>query len=87
LLLIPIGMLMYLNVTATLPIVYSLFQAGVNIGSSLGFLMAVNTISLPEIIILTKIFKKKFMVFYIAYLLIAILSFTYLMMFIGRWLI
>ena len=75
--LIPFGMLMYLNISATLPIVNSFVKSGLHIGSALGFTMAVNTISLPEIIMLTKIFKRKFMIFFIIYLLVMILIFSY----------
>ena len=79
--LVPIGMGLYLNVSATLPIAHELVQKGLGIGPSLGFMMGVNTLSIPEIMILTKLFKKKFMFFFVGYLLIAILSFAYIIMF------
>ena len=82
--LIPIGLLMYLNISATLPIVNSFVGSGLNIGTGMGFLMAVNTVSLPEMIMLSKIFKKKFMAFFITYLFIAIIIFSYMMLFIPQ---
>ena len=78
--LIPIGLLMYLNISATLPLTNSFVQGGLGLGPALGFTMAVNTVSLPEMLMLTKIFNKKFMVFFITYLLIAILLFSYMVL-------
>lgn len=74
------GILIYLNISATLPIVNSFITNGLNVGTGLGFLMAVNTVSLPEIMMLTKIFKRKFMAFFVTYLLVTILIFAYLML-------
>ena len=75
---------MYLNISATLPIVNSFVGSGLNIGTGMGFLMSVNTVSLPEMIMLSKIFKKKFMTFFITYLFIAIIIFSYMMLFIPQ---
>ena len=80
LLLVPIGALMYLNISATVPIISELNKAGVGLGSSLGFMMGINTLSLPEIIILSKLFKRKFMIFFVTYLVVAILIFSYIIM-------
>ena len=80
LVLIPFGLLLYLNIAATLPITNSFVRAGLGLGSALGFTMAVNTMSLPEMFMLSKIFKKKFMVFFMVYLLIAILLFSYIIL-------
>lgn len=79
LVLIPFGILLYLNIVATVPIVGDLMRSGLGVGPSLGFMMAVNTISTPEIIILLKLFKKKFVIFLVLYLLMAILVFSYIM--------
>ena len=78
--LIPIGLLIYLNISATLPLTNSFVKGGLGLGPALGFTMAVNTISLPEMLMLTKLFNKKFMIFFITYLLVAILLFSYMML-------
>jgi len=79
---VPIGAVMYLNVSATIPIVDGFVQKGMGLGTSLGFLMGVNTLSFPEIIILSKLFKRKFMITFVSYLVIAILLFAYILFFI-----
>ena len=79
---VPIGALMYLNVTATIPIVNGFITKGLGLGTSLGFLMGVNTLSFPEMMILSKMFKKKFMITFIVYLVSAILIFAYILFFI-----
>ncbi len=78
LVLVPLGMAMYLNITATIPIADTFVKSGIGLGPSLGFMMGVNTVSIPEIIILSKLFKKKFMFIFVSYLFIAILAFSYI---------
>ena len=78
--LVPFGALMYLNISATVPIVAGLHVSGIGLGPSLGFMMGINTLSLPEIFILSKLFKKKFIFFFVTYLITAILIFSYFIM-------
>lgn len=80
LIMVPIGMALYLNISATLPITKSFVNAGLGLGPSLAFTMGVNTVSVPELIMLSKIFKTKFMVFLTTYMLLAILAFAYIIM-------
>jgi uncharacterized protein len=54
-----IGVPLYSNVMAMIPIVESLIGKGLPVGTALAFLMAVNAISLPEIIILKKVLKNE----------------------------
>lgn len=77
--LVPLGTLLYLNITATLPITQGLIDKGLGAGAAMSFTMGVNTLSLPEIIMLNKIFKMKFMIFFVTYLVSAILLFAYVL--------
>ncbi|MDR7666787.1 permease [Methanosarcina sp. Z-7115] len=54
-----IGVPLYSNVMAMIPVIESLIGKGLPIGTALAFLMAVNAISLPEIIILKKVLKNR----------------------------
>ncbi len=54
-----IGVPLYSNVMAMIPIVESLIGKGLPIGTSLAFLMSVTAVSLPEMVILKKVLKKK----------------------------
>jgi len=78
--LVPIGMVLYLNISATLPITNSFVASGLGLGSALSFTMGVNSVSMPEFIMLTKIFKKKFMIIFFTFMIIAIMIFAYIVM-------
>ncbi len=54
-----IGVPLYSNVITMIPIVESLMEKGLPVGTALAFLMSVSGISLPEIIILKKVLKNK----------------------------
>lgn len=54
-----IGVPLYSNIMAMIPVLESLIGKGLPIGTALAFLMAVNAISLPEIIILKKVLKNE----------------------------
>jgi uncharacterized membrane protein YraQ (UPF0718 family) len=52
-----IGVPLYSNVMAMIPIIESLIGKGLPIGTSLEFLMSVTAVSLPEMIILKNVLK------------------------------
>lgn len=54
-----IGVPLYSNVITMIPIVESLMEKGLPVGTALAFLMSVSGISLPELIILKKVLKNK----------------------------
>jgi uncharacterized membrane protein YraQ (UPF0718 family) len=54
-----IGVPLYSNVMGMIPIVESLIEKGLPVGTALAFLMAVTALSLPEMIILKKVLKNK----------------------------
>jgi len=61
-----IGIPLYSNVLGMIPIIESLVAKGLPIGTALAFLMAVTALSLPEIIILKKVLKKKLIIIFVA---------------------
>jgi hypothetical protein len=73
-----IGIPLYSNVLGMIPIVESLVAKGLPLGTALAFLMAVTALSLPEIIILKKVLKKKLIIVFIAITGLAILFTGYL---------
>lgn len=54
-----IGVPLYSNVMGMIPIIESLVAKGLPLGTALAFLMSVTALSLPEIIILKKVLKRK----------------------------
>ena len=73
-----IGVPLYSNAAGTIPIVKSLIEKGLPLGTALSFMMAVTALSLPEMIILRKVLKPKLLAVYIAILTIGIIFTGYL---------
>jgi uncharacterized protein len=73
-----IGVPLYSNAAGTIPIVKSLIEKGLPLGTSLAFMMSVTALSLPEMIILRKVLKPKLLALYIAVLTIGIMFTGYL---------
>lgn len=73
-----IGVPLYSNAAGTIPIVKSLIEKGLPIGTALAFMMSVTALSFPEMIILRKVLKPKLLVIYIAILTIGIIFTGYL---------
>jgi len=73
-----IGIPLYSSVIGMIPIIESLVAKGLPIGTALAFLMAVTALSLPEIIILKKVLKKKLIITFVIVTGIAILITGYL---------
>lgn len=70
-----IGVPLYVNVAAIIPIIYSLSLKGMSEGAVIAFLITATTISPPEIFILSALFKKKYVfTFTIAMIIGAILT-------------
>lgn len=60
-----IGIPLYSNAAGVIPLVSELTRAGVSMGTSLAFMMAVTGLSLPEEILLMRVLKAKLLaVFY-----------------------
>ncbi len=69
---------LYSNVITMIPIVESLIEKGLPIGTALAFLMSVSGISLPEIIILKKVLKNKLIGVFVLTITISIIFMGYL---------
>ncbi|MBU3182707.1 permease [Clostridium psychrophilum] len=73
-----VGIPMYADIFGTLPIAEALFQKGVGIGTVLSFMMAVTALSLPSIIMLSKVVKPKLLVIFVTIVAIGIVIIGYL---------
>ncbi len=73
-----IGVPLYSNAAGTIPIIKSLIDKGLPIGTSLAFMMSVTALSFPEMIILRKVLKPKLLAIYITILTLGIIFTGYL---------
>ncbi|MGV8984084.1 permease [Clostridium sp.] len=73
-----VGIPMYADIFGTLPIAEALFGKGVGIGTVLSFMMAVTALSLPSIIMLSKVVKPKLLAIFVAIVAIGIIIIGYL---------
>jgi hypothetical protein len=73
-----IGVPLYSNAAGTIPIVKSLIEKGLPIGTSLAFMMSITALSFPEMIILRKVLKPKLLIIYIMILTLGIIFTGYL---------
>ena len=69
---------MYADIFGTIPIAEALFSKGVGVGTVLSFMMAVTTLSLPSMILLSKVVKPKLLAIFVAIVSIGILIIGYL---------
>lgn len=60
-----IGIPMYADIFGTLPIAEALFAKGVGVGTVLAFMMAVTALSLPSMIMLSQVVKRKLLLIFI----------------------
>ncbi|WP_419749180.1 permease [Terrisporobacter petrolearius] len=82
-----VGIPMYADIFGTIPIAEALFMAGVPIGTILAFMMSVTALSLPSIIMLSKVVKPKLLVIFVGIVTVGIVitgyifnSFSFLLM-------
>ncbi|WP_097026783.1 permease [Clostridium peptidivorans] len=73
-----IGIPMYADIFGTLPIAEALFGKGVGIGTVLSFMMAVTALSLPSMIMLSKVVKPKLLRMFVTIVSIGIVIIGYL---------
>ena len=73
-----IGVPLYSNAAGIIPIVSSLIEKGLPLGTALAFMMAVVALSLPEIIILRKVLKTKLLIIYVTIVTLGIIFTGYL---------
>lgn len=68
-----IGIPLYANHAAILPVASALLGKGVSVGTVLAFMMSVTALSAPEMIILRRVLKKKLIALFIAVVAVGIL--------------
>jgi uncharacterized membrane protein YraQ (UPF0718 family) len=73
-----IGIPMYADIFGTIPIAEALFAKGVGVGTVLSFMMAVTALSLPSMVMLSKVVKPKLLGVFITIVAIGILIIGYL---------
>jgi len=73
-----IGVPLYSNAAGMIPIVSSLIEKGLPLGTALAFMMAVTALSLPEAIILRKVMKLKLLIIYFSIVAVGIMFTGYL---------
>ncbi|KOA19793.1 putative two-component membrane permease complex subunit [Clostridium homopropionicum DSM 5847] len=73
-----VGIPMYADIFGTLPIAEALFGKGVGIGTVLSFMMAVTALSLPSIVMLSKVVKRKLLGIFVAIVSTGIIIIGYL---------
>ncbi|PKN79955.1 MAG: hypothetical protein CVU48_03370 [Candidatus Cloacimonetes bacterium HGW-Cloacimonetes-1] len=73
-----IGIPLYSNAAGVIPLVSELTRAGVALGTSLAFMMAVTALSLPEMVLLRRVLKPRLLVIFIAIVGLGIIFTGYL---------
>jgi hypothetical protein len=73
-----IGVPVYGNSVAIVPIAVALFQKGVPLGTALAFMMAIAALSLPEAVILRRVMKLKLIAIFFTVVAVAIVATGYL---------
>lgn len=73
-----VGIPMYADIFGTLPIAEALFGKGVGIGTVLSFMMAVTALSLPSMIMLSKVVKPKLLGIFVGIVSVGIIIIGYL---------
>ncbi|PKM46359.1 MAG: hypothetical protein CVV03_05400 [Firmicutes bacterium HGW-Firmicutes-8] len=73
-----VGIPMYADIFGTLPIAEALFKKGVGAGTILSFMMAVTALSLPSLIMLSKVVKPKLLAVFFTIVTVGIIIIGYL---------
>ncbi len=73
-----VGIPMYADIFGTLPIAEALFAKGVGVGTILSFMMAVTALSLPSMIMLSKVVKPKLLTIFVSIVSAGIIIIGYL---------
>ena len=78
-----LGMPMYADIFGTIPIAEALFLKGVGIGTILSFMMAVTALSLPSVVMLSKVVKPKLLTIFVLIVSMGIIMIGYFFNFFG----
>ncbi|MBF0137686.1 MAG: permease [Magnetococcales bacterium] len=74
-----LGLPLYANATGIIPVAEALLAKGVPIGTVIAFMMSAVGISLPEFILLRKVLKPRFLLFFAGFLTVAFIMVGYLL--------
>jgi uncharacterized membrane protein YraQ (UPF0718 family) len=66
------GAPIYADIFGTLPIAKALVSKGVGVGTVLAFMMSVTTLSVPSVLLLKQVIKKRLLIGFVTYVLIGI---------------
>ncbi len=69
---------MYADIFGTIPIAEALLLKGIGVGTVLAFMMAVTTLSIPSMVLLSNVIKKRLLITFITVVTIGILIIGYL---------
>lgn len=72
-----VGIPMYADIFGTLPIAEALVSKGVGLGTALAFMMGVTALSLPSMIMISKVVKKRLLIVFISIVTIGIITIGY----------
>lgn len=72
-----VGAPFYADIFGTLPVAEALFAKGVGLGTVMAFMMAVTTLSIPSLIMLNRVVKKKLLIAFIVVVMIGIIVIGY----------
>jgi uncharacterized membrane protein YraQ (UPF0718 family) len=75
---VALGVPLYSNAAGAIPIVYTLMEKGMSVGTVLAFLMSVTALSLPEMIILRKVLKLPLLLLFVGIVAMSIIGVGYL---------
>lgn len=67
-----------IGVTGTIPIAEALYAKGVGIGTVLSFMMAVTALSLPSLVMLSRVVKRRLLVVFVGVVTAGIIAVGYL---------
>jgi uncharacterized membrane protein YraQ (UPF0718 family) len=73
-----VGIPMYADIFGTIPIAEALLSKGVGVGTILAFMMSVTALSLPSMVMLSKVVKTRLLVTFISIVTVGILIIGYL---------
>jgi len=72
------GIPIYGDIFGTLPIAEALFAKGIGVGTVLAFMMAVTALSLPSVIMLSKVVKPRLLAIFVSIVAVGIIIMGYL---------
>lgn len=80
-----VGIPLYANVTGIIPVMQSLLQKGLPVGTTLAFCMSTVAASLPEVLMLKQVMKAKLLCLFLGYLLLVFTLSGWLLNLSGGW--